>query len=1101
MTGIKQNKLPITFPDGFKLLFKKHLINYHICNSLCQCKKTRSILKQYKNNSFIEICTEKTGVLVYLCQINFIYAKIFVKRKNSSHVLIFDNLTLLYTDYILDKQYGQSTNQTRLAFFPIYCIVSGDGLMLNVSFFEPKFHYVWKKSLNKKKCWETCSIISIIKDLKIALQKTHCTKLFNFNTLKQNINSIHTISELTTFLVNSGLHEYVNINLFVCLHKFESIKLIKNNFNSPSLLYFVFPNDKATNLLQKFSIAKYKKEQVFFSHVSVDNQRGVDNAKILCLTKQNHKTSVSLTPKGFMLAYYLGFFSSWSNCNIFMKKFFKCTAVMRLKHSLKKTILIEYKDQFVCQQFTLVLRLQTDWITLVTFLLDRQSALQNEKFNLCKDLIQFLQLKNKAGGNLFLKCLKFINQRCNQLTIWLYDSLEGVFLNHLKTNLVKHLSKNTLIIETNKENHILGLKHTMFHFKNILGLLTNKICNKQSQLHKFIVSICKDFNIKVFRNKISIENFDTLCHKFFSFILDNHKVDIYSGNFNTLASLSYYITWFEYLQTFDPYTFLFMPIEKVSDTTEHYLRSVSKGGFSFSAKKTFHCNEQLSENLVSKSIYNFDINSSYGYSSTQACMPGGFGISYIEGTKINSKQRHKTFEFRAVFYTLYRLYFESDCNIRSVYSNFSPLGLFYIKKYPIDLTVILENGSILFFQMDGQFCHGCQNCHKPSSQYAGKKSLLEVMNQTKQRDSTILSWIENSHTKAELHIIKDCCDSFNNVFLKNEFLLNRHLLYLTRGYDDLFTHDPNYCPNDLTFLAIADVSCLCDSMQKYGPIFNWDNNVQTFSCVGQKILLTKDLYLYLKRICHNVTILKLYWIIFYQIDTHWSKTYQKLLKLKHKQCNNQSIKSFYKTVINLSCGFFGSKISSREIIKQTNHLPKLFQTHSDFHQISNISQDNFLSKRKKANRQQTKTTSLPLPLFCTIIEYGKLTLNKTIYKLCKMLPLDTFEIVYIHIDSIVLISNVSNFLSSIKSVRLANMFHSSCPGKLKLEWFMSEDQDDAWQFCTPNTMTYACCTSDNQLYKAIGVTKLDMETIFQHLQNKQSSNNNDNLTLQRPLLM
>jgi hypothetical protein len=49
-------------------------------------------------------------------------------------------------------------------------------------------------------------------------------------------------------------------------------------------------------------------------------------------------------------------------------------------------------------------------------------------------------------------------------------------------------------------------------------------------------------------------------------------------------------------------------------------------------------------------------------------------------------------------------------NICTVYSNFSPSGLFYLDKYPADLVVIFDNGQMQVYQFDSHFVHGCNIC-------------------------------------------------------------------------------------------------------------------------------------------------------------------------------------------------------------------------------------------------------------------------------------------------------------------------------------------------------------------------------------------------------
>jgi hypothetical protein len=67
--------------------------------------------------------------------------------------------------------------------------------------------------------------------------------------------------------------------------------------------------------------------------------------------------------------------------------------------------------------------------------------------------------------------------------------------------------------------------------------------------------------------------------------------------------------------------------------------------------------------------------------------------------KTDSVRRHKTFEFKAVYFTLQTL-MASRSDIRTVFSNFSPLGLFCLDNYPANLVAIFENEQIQIYQFD-----------------------------------------------------------------------------------------------------------------------------------------------------------------------------------------------------------------------------------------------------------------------------------------------------------------------------------------------------------------------------------------------------------------
>ncbi len=102
-------------------------------------------------------------------------------------------------------------------------------------------------------------------------------------------------------------------------------------------------------------------------------------------------------------------------------------------------------------------------------------------------------------------------------------------------------------------------------------------------------------------------------------------------------------------------------------------------------------------------------------------------------SKTDTYIRHKLFEFRAVYYTLANLQ-PQRTNIHSVYSNFSPMGLFYVDKYLADLVIIYNDGSKEIYQFDGHYVHSCgQGCVQ--KHYVNGQTQDQVRAKTEKRDA------------------------------------------------------------------------------------------------------------------------------------------------------------------------------------------------------------------------------------------------------------------------------------------------------------------------------------------------------------------------------
>jgi len=95
-------------------------------------------------------------------------------------------------------------------------------------------------------------------------------------------------------------------------------------------------------------------------------------------------------------------------------------------------------------------------------------------------------------------------------------------------------------------------------------------------------------------------------------------------------------------------------------------------------------------------------------------------------------------------------------DIRTVYSNFSPMGLFYVDKYPADLVIIYNDGRIDIYQFDGHYVHGCtQGCvHK---RYINNQTREQVCAKTEKRDAVFEQWIGSHRGQSARYIvISDC---------------------------------------------------------------------------------------------------------------------------------------------------------------------------------------------------------------------------------------------------------------------------------------------------------------------------------------------------------
>jgi len=253
--------------------------------------------------------------------------------------------------------------------------------------------------------------------------------------------------------------------------------------------------------------------------------------------------------------------------------------------------------------------------------------------------------------------------------------------------------------------------------------------------------------------------------------------------------------------------------EKMKPRYAEMLRSASRGGFMFSAK-TF-----IDAGSIDKcqSIMEFDLSSAYGFSASNALMPSGFCTGFVRLKKKEEEEedddsfvlektdpvrRHKSFEFKAVYFTLRTLMSSRD-DIQTVYSNFSPLGLFSLDKYPADLTVVFKNGQIQVYQFDGHFVHGCDTCLALSAasetaasrrkKYAHGQTHEQVRAKTNQRDKVFEEWAlslnaAGTATRVEYFVVSDCHTNG----------------YSSRSLDEAFQRDPVLRALILPYETVSD---------------------------------------------------------------------------------------------------------------------------------------------------------------------------------------------------------------------------------------------------------------------------------------------------------
>jgi len=463
-------------------------------------------------------------------------------------------------------------------------------------------------------------------------------------------------------------------------------------------------------------------------------------------------------------------------------------------------------------------------------------------------------------------------------------------------------------------------------------------------------------------------------------------IDVHGNGiaFRSASLLAFESVWNRFAQLGGP---LIQGPEKIKPHYAKMLRSVSRGGFMFSAQTLVEGGASCNDGP--QSVMEFDISSAYGFSASNALMPSGFCNGFlnlkggVEGMeeetegeegedekeedaalvleKTDPVRRHKTFEFRAVYFTLRRLAM-SRPDIRTVFSNFSPSGLFYLDKYPADLVVVFGNGQIQVYQFDGHFVHGCDLCPSVSMQgrrFANGQTHEEVRLKTKRRDLAFEEWasclnavaVDSSSSpplpKVEYCVISDCHSvgysswgldwafetdpvlqqlvvSYETVCGENGFGQRKRRRGGGGGSQELTLQSwldfMKREENNTSFTCIAWLRgwCLSSLFSSSLPVDNATGCLITYpldsGCGGGgcslsmstgavPVALIRDYYQYLTS-NHAFVVTDLEAVLFFKAEPLFNQVFQELVE-RRLLSRDPNEKNWIKRLVNLSCGFFG----------------------------------------------------------------------------------------------------------------------------------------------------------------------------------------------------
>jgi hypothetical protein len=279
--------------------------------------------------------------------------------------------------------------------------------------------------------------------------------------------------------------------------------------------------------------------------------------------------------------------------------------------------------------------------------------------------------------------------------------------------------------------------------------------------------------------------------------------------------LAFQCVWTRYARTAGP---LVQAPERCKPYHEDLLRERSRGGFMFSGETAIGQGEPLfphtdphCHSAAARSLVEYDLISAYGYAAAKSRIPSGFCTGFERTTppssvpqdvssleRLDVRARHKSFEFRAVFKAIESFVRRSNVPARSLYHNYSPLGIFTLGMYNLDLAIVTETGQILLVNMDGMFAHSCDTCPSPPppskrQRFVNGQTREEVRAKSEQRDADIRAWVDSINAgfaalgrgpeTVSYAVIHDChTPGYTTRELEQSFATNPELRELVRGY-------------------------------------------------------------------------------------------------------------------------------------------------------------------------------------------------------------------------------------------------------------------------------------------------------------------------------
>jgi len=321
--------------------------------------------------------------------------------------------------------------------------------------------------------------------------------------------------------------------------------------------------------------------------------------------------------------------------------------------------------------------------------------------------------------------------------------------------------------------------------------------------------------------------------------------------------------------------------------------------------------------------------------------------------------------------------------------------------------------------------------------------------------------------RASYEVITDCHhEDYSKASLDKSFLEIPELHDLTEGYITLNRIHMDQvidCHPKLTFVAVVEGFCQSGGAPLFIPVENgkWVRCGSTEK--DQKLLLTRDYLDYLRRE-HDFKVTKISKVYFYRKCNLLSEVYDSLVR-ERQTATSPSLVQIIKSVLNLSCGYFGCNPNKRHhplsirIVSSCGWKYQMDRTSMEIGgQVGN--QKFFIRKLyRKENVNKLRTTNTPLPLYVMVVEYGKMRMAQHLSFLDKYIGKSMYRHLYSNTDNAVIALGAESLEEAVAPHLLEeyniikSLFISSDAGNLKTEWCLESDSN--WKFASAGLHNYA----------------------------------------------